>query len=232
MWAIRMRWEIAQRLDRVQPPLWGTRRLEQEPVRRTGPYGRLYDSHIGKNGPHRDCVQLPSCDDVDALSRELGIAMTQNRTNDEKARDDAFRTRSGSHVARYIATNGEEGYDDNSHKAPTLLLTTTGRRSGKPHTAPLYFAEDNGWYIVIASKGGSDRDPQWYLNLVAHPEVGVQIRDKTFQATARTADAEEKERLWSIMGDTYPFYNDYRQVTDRDIPLIVLEPVSTQVNTQ
>ena len=154
--------------------------------------------------------------------------MTQNRTNDEKTRDDAFRARSSNHVARYVASNGEEGYDDNSHKAPTLLLTTTGRRTGNPHVAPLYFAEDDGKYIIIASKGGSDRDPQWYLNLVAHPQVGVQIRDKTFQATARTADAEEKERLWPIMGDAYPFYNDYRQGTDRDIPLVMLEPVPSR----
>ena len=153
--------------------------------------------------------------------------MTQNSTNDERARDDAFRTRSGSHIARYIATDGEEGYDDNSHKAPTLLLTTMGRRTGKPHVAPLYFAEDGGGYIVIASKGGSDRDPQWYLNLVAHPEVEVQIRDKRFQATARTTNPDEKARLWPIMGDAYPFYNDYRRGTDRDIPLVVLEPIST-----
>ncbi|HEV2074517.1 MAG TPA: nitroreductase family deazaflavin-dependent oxidoreductase [Thermomicrobiales bacterium] len=154
--------------------------------------------------------------------------MTPNRTVDEQARDDAFRKRSGSHVERYIASDGREGYDDNSHRAPTLLLTTMGRRTGKLHIAPLYFAEDGGRYIVIASKGGSDRDPQWYLNLVAHPEVGVQVRDQVFRAIARTADADEKERLWPIMGSAYPFYNDYRRATDRDIPLVVLEPISAQ----
>jgi deazaflavin-dependent oxidoreductase (nitroreductase family) len=159
---------------------------------------------------------------------ELEITVTHKRTDDEQAHDDAFRKHSGSHVERYVATDGREGYDDNSHKAPTLLLTTTGRQTGKPYVAPLYFAEDGGRYIIIASKGGSDRDPQWYLNLVAHPEVGMQIRDKTFRATARTADPDEKERLWPIVGDAYPFYNDYRRATDRDIPLVVLEPVPAQ----
>ncbi len=159
---------------------------------------------------------------------ELDAKMTQKRSDDERARDDAFRKRAGDHVARYIATDGAEGYDDNSHKAPTLLLTTTGRRTGNPHVAPLYFGENDGRYIVIASKGGSERHPQWYLNLVAHPEVEVQIRDRTFSAIARIADPDEKERLWPIMGDAYPFYNDYRKGTERDIPLIVLEPVSTQ----
>jgi deazaflavin-dependent oxidoreductase (nitroreductase family) len=145
---------------------------------------------------------------------------------EEKAVDDAFRTRSGNHVARYIATNGEQGYDDNSHKAPTLLLTTTGRRTGRSHTAPLYFAEDAGRYIIIASKGGSDRDPQWYLNLATNPEVGVQIRDESFQATARTADADEKARLWPLLADQMPFYNTYQAKAQRDIPLVILERVA------
>jgi deazaflavin-dependent oxidoreductase (nitroreductase family) len=155
-----------------------------------------------------------------------GILMTStNPRRDEKAIDDAFRTRSGNHAARYIATNGERGYDDNSHKAPTLLLTTTGRRSGNPYTAPLYFADDVGRFIVIASKGGSDRDPQWYLNLVANPEVGVQIRDEVFRATARTADADEKARLWPLLADQMPFYNAYQERAQRDIPLVILEPI-------
>lgn len=152
--------------------------------------------------------------------------MTQGNSSKAKARDDAFRTRSAAHVARYIATGGAEGYDDNSHTAPTLLLTTIGRRSGTSHVFPLYFAEHDGAYIIIASKGGADTHPQWYLNLVAHPGVEVQILGETIPAVARTADPEEKERLWSIMADAYPFYNGYQQGTDRDIPVVVLEPVS------
>jgi deazaflavin-dependent oxidoreductase (nitroreductase family) len=152
--------------------------------------------------------------------------MTTRSNQDEKAVDEAFRTRSGNHVARYIATDGQQGYDDNSHKAPTLLLTTTGRRTGKPHTAPLYFAEDGGRYIIIASKGGSDHDPQWYLNLAANPAVDVQIRDDKFRATARTADADEKARLWSLLADQMPFYNTYQKKAQRNIPLVILERVA------
>lgn len=151
--------------------------------------------------------------------------MSERRPDDPKAVDEAFRQRSGAHVARYIATDGAEGYDDNSYKAPTLLLTTTGRVSGEPNTAPLYFAEDDGRYIIIASKGGSDRDPQWYRNLVAHPEVGVQIRGDRFRATARTATPEEKATLWPLLAGPMPFYDTYEAQSDRDIPLVILERI-------
>lgn len=147
------------------------------------------------------------------------------REKDPRAVDEAFRQRSGAHVARYIATDGAEGYDDNTYKASTLLLTTTGLVSGEPHIAPLYFAEDAGSYIVIASKGGSDRDPQWYRNLVAHPEVGVQIRGERFRAIARTATPDEKARLWPLLAGRMRFYDTYQKKAARDIPLVILEPV-------
>lgn len=151
--------------------------------------------------------------------------MSERRSDDPKAVDEEFRQRSGAHVSRYIATDGAEGYDDNSYKAPTLLLTSTGRVSGEPNTAPLYFAEDDGRYIIIASKGGSDRDPQWYRNLVAHPEVGVQIRGDRFRATARTATPEEKAALWPLLAEPMPFYDTYQAQSDRDIPLVILERI-------
>lgn len=150
--------------------------------------------------------------------------MTREEAGKLKAVDEAYRTRSAAHVARYIASDGKDGYDDNRLKAPTLLLTTTGRKSGKPFTTPLNFQEHEGRFLLIASKGGSDRNPQWYLNLVNDPHVTVQILAKTFPAVARTAGAEEKEHLWPIMGNRMPFYNEYREATERDIPLIVLDP--------
>lgn len=150
--------------------------------------------------------------------------MNQEETDRLKAVDEAFRTRSAAHVARYIASDGKDGYDDNRLKAPTLLLTTNGRKSGKPFTTPLNFQEHEGCYLLIASKGGSEHHPQWYLNLVNDPHVKVQILAWKFSAIARTADSEEKERLWPIMGNRMPFYNEYRDATQRDIPLIVLEP--------
>jgi deazaflavin-dependent oxidoreductase (nitroreductase family) len=150
--------------------------------------------------------------------------MTYFTPEETKTRDEAYRTRTKDHVARYLATDGEDGYDDNSLKAPTLLLTTTGRRSGNTYVTPLNFAEHEGTYLLIASYGGSDAHPKWYLNLVANPEVGVQVKGHRFQAIARTAHAAEKERLWPVMATRMPFYDEYREATHRDIPLIVLEP--------
>jgi len=142
-----------------------------------------------------------------------------------RERDERYRVRTKDHVARYLASDGADGYDDNSLKAPTLLLTTTGRRSGQPYTTPLNFAAHEGAYLLIGSYGGSDTHPKWYLNLVANPAVEVQVKGNRFAATARTAGQDEKERLWPVMADRMPFYDEYRQATDRDIPLIVLEPI-------
>lgn len=92
------------------------------------------------------------------------------------ARDERYRVRTKDHVARYLASDGADGYDDNRLRAPTLLLTTTGRRSGRPSTTPLNFAAHEGAYLLIGSYAGSDTHPKWYLNLVANPAVEVQIK--------------------------------------------------------
>jgi deazaflavin-dependent oxidoreductase (nitroreductase family) len=116
--------------------------------------------------------------------------MTYFTPEETKIRDEQYRVRSGAHVERYLATNGAQGYDDNTLQAPTLLLTTTGRKSGKTYTTPLNFAAHEGRYLLIASYGGSDANPKWYLNLVANPEVHVQVKADRFRAIARTADGE------------------------------------------
>lgn len=106
---------------------------------------------------------------------------------------------------------------------PTLLLTTTGRKSGRQLTMPLIYGQDGDRYVIVASKGGAPQHPAWYLNLQDHPEVAVQvIRDK-FSAVARTATGEERERLWKMMSAIYPPYPDYQKRTDRQIPVVVLE---------
>ena len=151
--------------------------------------------------------------------------MPQDTPEQAQERDTRYRRTAGDHVARYLATDGAEGYDDNRNHAPTLLLTTTGHRSGREIVTPLYFAEDDGRYIIIASYAGSDTDPKWYTNLVAEPRVQVQIKGDRFPARARSADAAEKRRLWPLMADRYPFYNDYVTATERDIPVVVLERV-------
>ena len=151
--------------------------------------------------------------------------MPRETPKQARARDEAYRVRTKDHVARYLASDGADGYDDNRLKAPTLLLTTTGRRSGQPYTTPLNFATHEGAWLLIGSYGGSDTHPKWYLNLVADPAVEVQIKGHRFRATARTAGADEKERLWPVMANRMPFYDEYRRTTDRDIPLIVVEPI-------
>ena len=108
---------------------------------------------------------------------------------------------------------------------PTLILTTLGRRSGKPRRLALIYGEDGDHYVVVASKGGAEQHPEWYLNLVDHPEVQVQVLADRFRANARTATPEEHAALWPRMAKIWPAYNDYQAKTDRTIPLVILERI-------
>jgi deazaflavin-dependent oxidoreductase (nitroreductase family) len=126
------------------------------------------------------------------------------------------------HVRRYLETDGEEGYMWREG-SPILLLTVTGRKSGKEQIAPLIFGEDDGRYVIVASKGGRPEHPSWYLNLEANAEVGVQIKGDVFRARARTAEGEERERLWRAMNEIWPHYDEYQTKTTREIPVVVLE---------
>lgn len=131
------------------------------------------------------------------------------------------------HLARYVATDGEDGYyrKESTNPLPTLILTTVGRTSGKPYATPLYFGEDAGRYILIGSFGGSRSHPDWYLNLVANPEVEIQIKDERFPARARTAAPEERPALWAPMAAAMPGYDTYQQQANRDIPVVILERI-------
>lgn len=125
------------------------------------------------------------------------------------------------HVDRYRATDGDEGHDWQGTQ--TLLLTTTGRRTGEPRTLPLIYAPEGDSLLVVASKGGWDAPPAWYLNLSADPEVEVQVRGDRFKARARTATPEEKPAFWEKMVAEWPSYDEYQRKTDREIPVVVLE---------
>ena len=125
------------------------------------------------------------------------------------------------HARRYLATNGEDGHIWEG--VPTLLLTTTGRKSGKSYTTPLIYGEHNGRYVVVASRGGAPEHPQWYRNLTAQPEVGVQVKADRFRARARTASPEEKPELWKLMTSIWPAYDDYQTRTEREIPVVIIE---------
>lgn len=107
---------------------------------------------------------------------------------------------------------------------PTLLLTTKGRKSGKPRALPLIYGSAGGSYVVIASKGGMPKHPLWYENLVAHPDCELQVASKRIAARARVAEGEERERLWQQMAQIYPPYLTYQKATQRTIPVVVLDP--------
>jgi deazaflavin-dependent oxidoreductase (nitroreductase family) len=128
------------------------------------------------------------------------------------------------HVERYRQTHGEEGHEWRPG-VYTLILTTTGRRSGQPRPTPLIYGTHDGDYLVVASKGGSDEPPAWYRNLSENSDVEVQVVGDRFQARARTAGADEKPALWRTMAEIWPAYDEYQQRTDRDIPVVVLERV-------
>ena len=127
------------------------------------------------------------------------------------------------HVERYQETDGEVGHDWQG--TTTLLLTTIGHKSGQRRTSPLIYRKQGDVYTVIASKGGADEPPLWYLNLQANPEVVVQVWGDKFAARARTATPEEKPRLWKAMAETWPAYDEYQRKTEREIPVVVLERV-------
>ncbi len=126
------------------------------------------------------------------------------------------------HVRRYQETDGEVGYIWNG--VPILLLTTTGRKSGEPRTNALIFGRDGADYLIIASMGGAPTHPNWYRNLLAAPDAEIQVRGEQIAVTARTAQEEEKPRLWKIMTEAWPNYDSYQSRTERVIPVVVLTP--------
>ena len=109
-------------------------------------------------------------------------------------------------------------------RAPVLLLTTTGRRSGQPRTAPLLYLDDGGRYVVIGSNAGNPRAAAWALNLQANPDAEVEIRGRRQRVRARVTSGAERDELWRRMNAQYGGFEDYRARTSRDIPVVVLDP--------
>jgi deazaflavin-dependent oxidoreductase (nitroreductase family) len=134
------------------------------------------------------------------------------------------------HTDRYIDTDGAEGhlvdftpgggFDD----TPCLILKTTGRRSGDAKVLPLIYGKDGDQFVIVASKGGAPKHPAWFLNLEANPEVEFQVADKKYRGVAHAAQGAERERLFKMMAGVFPPYNAYKARTEREIPVIVLEP--------
>ena len=137
---------------------------------------------------------------------------------------DATQLFGDEHVRRYRETDGEVGHVW-KEGSTILLLTTTGRRTGRETTTPLIYGLDGDTPVIVASKGGAPEHPGWYRNLEKSPEVGVQIKGDRFRARARVAEGEERERLWELMNEVWPHYDEYATKTDREIPVVVLERV-------
>ena len=133
-----------------------------------------------------------------------------------------FRLFGDEHVRQYEATGGQTGHDWNG--ASVLILHTRGRKSGVTRKSPLIYGRDGKNYVIVASRGGSPENPGWYKNLLAHPEVKIQVHDTVLPVAARTATAAEKKRLWPIMTSQWPDYDKYQANTTRDIPVVVLSP--------
>ena len=135
---------------------------------------------------------------------------------------DASHLHGEEHVRSYRETGGEVGHDWMKGTS-TLLLTTKGRKSGESRTTPLIYGRAGDDFVVVASKGGADEPPAWYLNLSEEPNVEVQVRDDRFPARARDATPEEKPELWERMVGEWPDYDAYQRRTDREIPVVVLQ---------
>ena len=137
------------------------------------------------------------------------------------------------HSTRYLASGGTEVHMYTMYQpgrpeitVPSLMLTTTGRKSGEQFMFPLFYGRAGNSYIVVASKGGAPQHPKWYLNLVAHPEVEVQVGTTKLKARARTATGEERALLWEKALEFWPPYADYQKKTEREIPVVVLDPIA------
>jgi deazaflavin-dependent oxidoreductase (nitroreductase family) len=108
---------------------------------------------------------------------------------------------------------------------PICLLTTTGRKTGQPHTVPLCYLQDNDSVVLVASQGGLPTNPQWYYNIKANPEVQIEIGKRRTDCTARVAGPDERARLWPKLVDMYADYASYQSWTEREIPVVICTPV-------
>lgn len=126
------------------------------------------------------------------------------------------------HTRTYLASGGTEGHENNGVR--TLVLATTGRRSGVPRRTCLIYGTSGDDLVLVASKGGADEHPAWFTNLRAEPGVGVQAGTRRFTARARVASPAERAALWPGMARLFPLYDEYAQKTDREIPIVVLTP--------
>lgn len=156
--------------------------------------------------------------------------MTTQRPSglDSKYTVDIIKWMSKTNVKLYRATGGRLGGKWRVGNAfpwgiPVCLLTTTGRKSGQPRVSPLLFLEDGDRVILVASQGGLPKNPMWYLNIRANPEVTIQIKSRIRTMRARVATDQERAELWPRLVDMYADFDNYQSWTDRQIPVVICE---------
>ena len=128
------------------------------------------------------------------------------------------------HTFVYANTNGAIG--GRMMNSPVLLLTTRGRKTNKLRTVPLLYLADGDDLVLVASNGGATKHPTWWLNLQSTPEAQIQVRGSKQRVRAERASAEEKRRLWPSLVAMYPGYKKYQEITNRDIPVVILHPIT------
>lgn len=146
----------------------------------------------------------------------MAVAADLDRSTDSQWNWVAEQTRT------YLASGGTEGHEADGLRM--LVLATTGRTTGQPRRTCLIYGTSGDDFILVASKGGADEDPDWYKNLLADPSVGVQAGSRRFTCRARVASPAEREGLWSQMIRIFPLYEEYAHKTDRQIPVVLLTP--------
>jgi deazaflavin-dependent oxidoreductase (nitroreductase family) len=139
-----------------------------------------------------------------------------------RAKDAALKRFSAVHVAVYRRTGGRRAFEPG---APSLLLTVSGRRSGEPRTSPLFYLPDGERFVLCASYSGDDRNPQWFLNLMAAGEATVRVGSAEHRVKAELVGAEERTELWPRLVATWPSYEVYQRQTTRELPVIALTPI-------
>jgi deazaflavin-dependent oxidoreductase (nitroreductase family) len=115
-------------------------------------------------------------------------------------------------------------------KAPVLLLTTTGRKTGKQRTLPLIYIMDSSAYVITASAGGADKHPGWFFNIRSNPQATIQVKDKQIKVTAEIAGPEKKPELWARLVEVAPNFAGYQKRTSREIPMVILHPVEERLS--
>lgn len=152
------------------------------------------------------------------MARRSAVFSAAGRLMSEPAMRPLTRFGSAAHARLYRLTRGRAA----NGKYPTMLLTVTGRKTGAPRTVPLIYITDGSRLVIAAAYAGSDRNPDWWLNLQANPHAVAQIGDREFPVKATLAPASSRAELWRRLVEMYPYFIEYQERTTREIPVVIL----------